>query len=136
MKYSKKYTRVSGIMYLSSDGTYLIFAFRPINGFSSSLSSSELSISSALPFNSFSFSVLMLASVVLMVLLEPVDRFGSIFGRRSTPQKATASIAGTTIIISIVVTGVTPNAMSPAYEREPMTPAPPVPDDHVDITFL
>lgn len=134
MKYSKKYTRVSGTMYLSSDGTYLIFAFRPISGFSSSLSSCELSISSALPFNWF--SVLMLASVVLMVLLEPVDRLGTIFGRRSTPQKATASMAGTTIIISIVVTGVTPNAISPAYEREPMTPAPPVPDDHVDITFL
>lgn len=59
-----------------------------------------------------------------------------LLGRRKSPQNTIASMTGIEIIISIVFTGVTPSEMRPAYEREPKTPAPPVPEDHVDTTFL
>lgn len=59
-----------------------------------------------------------------------------VVGRLSRPQKTMASITGTQSISNNVLIGVIPNRMRPAYEREPMTPAPPVPDDQVDITFL
>lgn len=77
-------------------------------------------------------------SIELLILFNfSHDPFlGIDFGLRSNIQKAAASITGTTNIVNIVLTGDTPNAMSPAYETEPMIPAPPVPEDHVDITFL
>lgn len=55
---------------------------------------------------------------------------------RNKIQKAAPSIKGTLNMSSIVFTGDTPKAMRAAYEVAPIMPAPPVPDDHVDITFL
>lgn len=59
-----------------------------------------------------------------------------IVGLRSIIQKENASSAGKSNIINIVSRGLTLSARSEAYESEPITPAPPVPDDHVDTTFL
>ena len=39
-------------------------------------------------------------------------------------------------MMSRVTRGVTPIAVSPAYDKAPNKPAAPVPDDHVDTTFL
>lgn len=36
----------------------------------------------------------------------------------------------------MVVFGVSPSPVSPVYESDPAMPAPPVPEDQVEITFL
>lgn len=59
-----------------------------------------------------------------------------VHGLRSSTQNAAPSINGTLNINNIVLTGDTPNDINAAYEKLPKMPAPPVPDDHVDITFL
>lgn len=60
----------------------------------------------------------------------------STVGRVSIIQNAITSIIGTSNIINNVVRESIPKARKPAYETAPITPAPPVPDDHVDTTFL
>lgn len=114
MKYSNKYTVINGITNFSNVGKYFIFSLN-VNG----SSSPPFSITSLSLEGSFStdFSITLL-------------------GRRSINQNATASNAGTTNITSKVATGVKPNSINPAYDSAPITPAPPVPDDHVEITFL
>lgn len=90
----------------------------------------------------FSFLLPHSTSIWLSIELQAALNFsldtflGIDFGLRNSIQKAAPSIIGTLSIISIVCTGDTPNAMRPAYDTAPMIPAPPVPDDHVDITFL
>lgn len=59
-----------------------------------------------------------------------------VHGLRSNSQKVPASIIGTANIINIVLNGVTPYEIKAAYEKLPKIPAPPVPEDHVDMTFL
>lgn len=44
--------------------------------------------------------------------------------------------AGTTVITSNVFLGDRPADVKPAYDRAPNIPAPPVPDEYADITFL
>ena len=48
----------------------------------------------------------------------------------------TAMIQGTISIIYSVIRGLRPTAVSPAYDNAPATPAIPVPELHVDTTFL
>jgi hypothetical protein len=43
---------------------------------------------------------------------------------------------GTTVITSSVVRGDRPTDVRPAYDKAPNIPAPPVPDEYADITFL
>lgn len=62
--------------------------------------------------------------------------FGMQLGFLSKIQNAAPSRSGTLNIRSIVFTGEIPTATRPAYDSDPIIPAPPVPDDHVDITFL
>lgn len=57
-------------------------------------------------------------------------------GLRNKIQKAAPSIKGTHNIINMVLTGPTPNDRKIAYEDAPTIPAPPVPELHVEITFL
>lgn len=61
---------------------------------------------------------------------------GMAHGLRSKKKNVIASIHGTTNIIHIVLMGETPSEISAAYENDPKIPAPPVPLDHVLITFL
>lgn len=118
---------------MNNDGIYFNLFFNPINGFSSSLNSGCVPSTS---FESLDCSFKVKSLFTMSSVDESTNCEDNLRGRRNTPQKAIASKIGTTIIISIVSTGVTPSEIRPAYEREPITPAPPVPDDHVDITFL
>ena len=56
-------------------------------------------------------------------------------GWSSMSQKVAAWIIGTNNITKSVALELK-NNVSPAYDSAPITPAPPVPDDQVDITFL
>ena len=44
--------------------------------------------------------------------------------------------AGTMVITSRVFRGESPTDVKPAYDRAPNIPAPPVPEEYADITFL
>lgn len=115
MKYSNRYTLSNGITYLSSEGMYRIF----------SLSDSFASPPVAL---SWSFGAWLICGSESL--------FGIVFGFRSNTQNVAPSSSGTLSIISIVLTGVMPISIRAAYKKLPKMPAPPVPLDHVLMTFL
>lgn len=62
--------------------------------------------------------------------------FGIVHGLRNNNQNVTPSNTGTINMTSIVFRGERPIEIKAAYEKLPKIPAPPVPDDHVDMTFL
>lgn len=62
--------------------------------------------------------------------------FGIEFGFRSRTQNVNASSSGMVDINKIVLKGDKPSEIRAAYEKDPSMPAPPVPLDHVLITFL
>ena len=51
-------------------------------------------------------------------------------------KNVTAINTGTINMSRTVFLGLTPAAVSAAYDKEPNNPLPPVPDDQVEITFL
>lgn len=112
MKYSSKNTDDTGIKYLNNVGIMR------------NLSASVNFISS-----SCSLSVNNLKDITEWV-------FGIVFGFRSNNQNVAPSITGTINIMYIVSTGEMPYEIKAAYEKLPKIPAPPVPDDHDDITLL
>ena len=52
------------------------------------------------------------------------------------PKNVTAMRTGMTSISCTVLRGLRPAVVSAAYDREPKSPEPPVPDDQVETTFL
>lgn len=115
IKYSNMYTAKRGITNLSSDGMYRI------------LSVSDRCVSPPVAL-SWSFGAWLNRGSESL--------FGIVLGLRSNTQNVAPSSSGTLNIISIVFTGVMPISVRAAYRKEPKMPAPPVPLDHVLMTFL
>lgn len=122
-------------MYLKNNfEMYCTLSAKHVNGFSFSLMSYLGGDSTeGIVFNSW---VDVADELVVDDVFVQYSTRGIDFGLRNRIQKVAPSNIGINIIMSIVLTGVTPNVISPAYDTAPIIPAPPVPEDHVDMTFL